>query len=364
MNDHRLRGGPSGGPSLGGDHPFLPDFCAAPRVLSVVVIAELLAIVLVLAPGGAQQDIWSRLGLTSLFIQWVALSVAALLCVLRPRLIRCSDAVITLASLALMLGVTLIIAEAAYRIMVELDLAVGLPRPGRHEFLARSLAISAIVTGLTLRYFYVQHQWRQQVQAELRTRLQALQARIRPHFLFNGMNTIASLIRARPEVAERTVEDLAELFRASLAEPGLVPLGTELALARRYLDLERLRLGARLRVSWDMDGLPQDALIPALTIQPLLENAVYHGIEPLPSGGEVEVHGRREGDRLRVEIRNPLAADTTRCRGGHQMAQDSVRQRLAAHFGERGRLAVETGHDCYRAQISFPYRRDETADRR
>jgi len=225
------------------------------------------------------------------------------------------------------------------------------------DFWLRTLSISAIVGALVLRYFYVQHQWKQRTAAEAAARLQALQARIRPHFLFNCMNTIASLTRSDAGRAERAIEDLADLFRASLSDARtLVPLAEEFELVRRYLAIEGLRLGERLRVEWEIEAVPGTTRIPQLTLQPLVENAIYHGIEPLAAGGVVRIAGRVRDAALEIEITNPVRAGGSR-ESGNRLAQENVRQRLAACFGERGTLTIEPGGEGgarYTARISVP----------
>jgi two-component system sensor histidine kinase AlgZ len=347
-----------------GEEPFLPDLCTAPRVLSVVVTGELLAIVLTLAPRASGAAGWEQLALASLFIQWIALSTIGVLCLLRPHLGGVGDAWAAILSLLVLICLTLVISEAASWVDQYAGLQLHVSAGPQHEFALRNLVISAIIGGVAMRYFYVQHQWRHQVQAEAGARIQALHARIRPHFLFNSLNTIAGLIPTRPELAERAVDDLAEVFRASLAENRLIPLEEELAVARRYLHLEELRLGQRLQVAWRVDQVPADALVPWLVIQPLVENAVYHGIEPLPGGGLLDVAGRLERGLIHFDIRNPLPArEPSAPRRGFRMAQDNVDQRLAAHFEGRGGLTVEPGDKEYRVHLWFPYVTDAPADR-
>jgi two-component system sensor histidine kinase AlgZ len=222
------------------------------------------------------------------------------------------------------------------------------------EFLTRNLAISAIVSALMLRYFYVQYQWKRNLEAETEARLAALQARIRPHFLFNSMNTIASLTRSEPEIAEQVVEDLADLFRVTLSEGRqLVTFGEELAHANRYLNIERLRLGDRLEVRWAVDEVPAGLPIPALTLQPLLENAIYHGIEPLAGGGIIEVRGTIEGGEAHIEIDNPRPTFGATARRGTQTALENVRQRLQAAFGG-DRVAVHETPEQFRVVLRLP----------
>ena len=173
------------------------------------------------------------------------------------------------------------------------------------------------------------------------------------------MNTIAALARTQPAVAEQVTEDLADLFRASLGDAGApATLARELELCREYVRIESVRLGERLEADWQLDGLPVDALLPPLTLQPLVENAVYHGIEPRAEGGVVRLSGVRDGDWLRLTLENPVEAGRQvglRPDGNH-IAQANVRERLAAFFGPGARMDVETGTGSYRVTLRFPYR--------
>src|SRR5690606_31316183 len=200
---------------------------------------------------------------------------AAGMAAFRPLLAGRGNAIAATVAYAWVLIVTAAVSYGGYRLLEPAALA------GPREFVLRSLGVAGIVAAVALRYLYMQHEWKRRLESESAARIEALQARIRPHFLFNSLNTIAAMIEAAPKAAEAAVEDLADLFRAALAANSrLVPLCDELALARGYLALEHLRLGERLQVEWDVDTLPVDALVPPLTLQPLLENAVYHGIEP------------------------------------------------------------------------------------
>jgi two-component system sensor histidine kinase AlgZ len=188
-------------------------------------------------------------------------------------------------------------------------------------------------------------------------RLMALTARIRPHFLFNSLNAVLGVIRADPRRAEQALEELAELFRVLMQDNReLVPLSAEIALARQYLDLERLRLGERLQARWEIDTCPPDALVPPLMLQPLLENAVYHGIEPLGEPGEIEISLARRQERLLIEIGNPVA-DIGSHQGGNRMALDNIRERLLLFFDLEATLETEQAGNRYRVRIVLPYRR-------
>ena len=328
---------------------FLPNFCAIRMVFAVVVSAQLLAIVITLGVFPRPGSFWSELSLRSLYIQWVALSVAALYCVLRRPLGRLSH------SLAGVLAwlVILLVTGLVFAIAHLLGLPTGSP-PGLA--LAHHLAIAGIVGAVLLRYLYEQHRERQHELAESRARLQALQARIRPHFLFNSMNTIASLTRVDADLAEQVVQDLSDLFRATLSEiDALSTLTRELELARGYLRIEAQRLGGRLRVEWDIDELPVDVRLPPLLLQPLLENAVYHGVEPSTDGGTVIVSGRFRDGVVNLAVRNSLPpVPPERPRSGNQMAQENVRARLDVAFGSDAGMVVGRVDGCYQVRLHFP----------
>ncbi len=349
---------------------FLPNFCNIRIVFIIVVIAELLAFILALAPQGQSTGRWNDLSLISLFMQWVALTCTTLLCACRRFLSRLNNAGAGIASYSLILLVTAILSEIAYIIGRGTGLEYVLAPDWHSEFLLRNILVSAIVSAVVLRYFYVQYQTRNNSAAESKARFQALQSRIRPHFIFNSLNTIASLTRSRPALAEELIEDLADLFRVNLSDAAnLTTLGEELALTRRYLKIEQFRLGERLQLHWELEGLPEDASMPALLIQPLLENAIYHGIEPLAEGGTIHIHGQYQQSLIIITITNPVTRQQplTR-RSSNHMALQNIRERLAIHFGVDGSLTDSTNtpggqlpaHGCagdglFQVKLSFPY---------
>ncbi len=332
---------------------FLPRFCAIRALFAVVVLAQVLSFVLVLARLPAVGDPWRQLALISLFVQWVALGSVGLLCLARPLLARLHPGPAALISYLLVLLVTALASEVA----CASGVVDGLDGGGGHgAFILRNLALGTLVSGLALRYFYLQHRARAQVRAEARARADALQARIRPHFLFNSLNTVAALTLSDPARAEEVVQDLADLFRVALkSDQGLVPLADELEVARRYLRIEGLRLGRRLRVRWREKPLPPGLRVPPLILQPLLENAIYHGIEPRQDGGELQVLVSHRRRCLYLEVRNPLPPPNRRHRGqGHHMAVANIQQRLAlAYAGDAG-VTTEVRDDEYRVRLAIP----------
>jgi two-component system, LytTR family, sensor histidine kinase AlgZ len=336
---------------------FIPDFCEPRMVLAVVLIAELVALTLALARPDA--PFMTELARLSLFLQWLGLTNAALLCYSRRWLARLAVPQSSVAVFGLILLNTVIISELALWLGTAFG-AIGFTElPTAHSpFLLRNAGIAIIVTALLLRYFFVTHEWQKQVRAEAHSRIQALQARIRPHFLFNSMNTIAALTRSDPPRAEEAVEDLADLFRATLRDShSPLRLKEELELTRIYQRIEALRLGERLAVTWDVAALPMRAFVPGLTVQPLLENAIYHGIEPLENGGTVTISGRVVDGEVELIVSNPVARDAAagEQRSGNRLALDNIRQRLDLAYGGRGSLTVDQQPDRYQVTVRFPY---------
>jgi two-component system sensor histidine kinase AlgZ len=219
----------------------------------------------------------------------------------------------------------------------------------------RTLVLTALGAIFLLGYFRLHTKAFSPALAE--ARLQALQARIRPHFLFNSLNAVLSLIRRDPKRAERALEDLSDLFRTLMADARqFVRLEEELELLERYADIEQLRLGERLRISWELDAAPSDALLPPMVLQPLLENAVYHGVEPGTGPGDVMVRIERRGERVHATIENPhLEAGNQRA--GNRMALENIRERLALFFDAEASIATQTANGRYRVDIEIPYRR-------
>ena len=340
---------------------FLPDFCGVRMAFVVVLIGELLAMVLTLSETDYYGNWASDLALKSLFIQWVALSSVALLCISRSRLNILPDHWAATLSYLLVLTVSLLISELAWQLLGREGMS-ALTTQSHGMFILRSLSISAIVGALALRYFYVQHQWRKNIESEAEARIQALQARIRPHFLFNCMNTIASLTRTRPKLAEEAIEDLSGLFRASLKDARqLSKLEDEVSLCRRYLNIENHRLGNRLQVDWDIDALPMNAPLPPLLLQPLIENAIYHGIELLPDGGTIHIKGTTDNDFIRLVIDNPLPPEGHKDQhSGNQLGQENTAQRLNALFGTQGKLEVKIDNHRYIVEITIPSHAKDT----
>lgn len=349
MQNERKQPGQSSAP---GKEFFLPELCLPQALLILVVLAELLVFVLVLIEPMRPDFDWVRLALISLFVQWIVLLSAALLCGLRPWLARLRAGVAGCIGCLLVVAVTLMCTAVTDYYQVNPPTSFD----GVVERYLRYALIAVIMSALMLRYFYLQSQWRKQQQAVLQARIESLQARIRPHFLFNTLNSIASLVTSDPVKAEQAVLDLSDLFRASLGKPGsLTTWREELELAKRYLSIEQYRLGERLQLDWAVSAIPDDLPIPQLTLQPLLENALIYGIAPRVEGGVVRVEADYERGVFILRVSNPYDEVVLRQNpGGTQQALANIGARLTALFGPLASLSVERRDGRHFTCLRYP----------
>ena len=321
----------------------LPNFCNLGVMLrSLVVVNLLLAAGAVLHAPDVASIGTSFMGLAAFGEPILLLSLAAL-CAARPFLHGLGYA----RSIAAVAAFEAVLAWAVGHVLARvLPAGPALPWP--------QLALLALfATGFTLAYFDLRARALSPAIAE--ARIQALQARIRPHFLYNSINAVLSLIRSEPRRAERALEDLADLFRVLMADNRtLAPIGNEVELVRQYLALESLRLGERLRVRWNLDAMRTDALVPPLLLQPLVENAVYHGIEPSESGGEIEIDVQVAEGQLLMSLSNPYPGGG-RHSAGNKMALVNIRERLQLHFDAEATMRSEVKDGMYKVTIRMPY---------
>ena len=318
----------------------LPDFRNLGVALRTLLAVNFLGVLTVVVRSTHPDDLFEGLVLMSGRLELPLLLSLLILYLLQPVLKRmafakgvASTAIIVLA--CAMLSETLLAADAYQRI---------------------GAMAWAIVAGAAV-LIYFDYRSLRLSPAESEARLLALTSRIRPHFFFNSLNAVLGVMRSDSRRAETALEELADMFRAVMKDHReLVTLGEELALCERYLDLERLRLGERLRVAWSIDGCPADALIPPLLLQPLVENAVYHGIEPSAEPGTVTIAGELRSGELRIEVANPISSGA-RHQAGNRMALDNIRERLMLFYDLEASLGIEKGPESYVIRIRLPYRR-------
>ncbi|MGQ4661277.1 histidine kinase [Lysobacter sp. F6437] len=321
----------------------------APAIIWMLLTGEGLAVVLALAPG-IEDDRLRYFGLISLAIQWISLSTLAALYLLRRPLARLRPPHVAYVALALLLAITLAISNLAWFFFRDVW-SLQADQWNGMQWRLTGIVLAVGLLGLAA----FQNHWRGRLHAvrAKQSELQALQARIRPHFLFNTLNTGAALVHQKPEAAERLLLDLADLFRAALAGPRQISLEDELSLARRYLEIEALRFGERLQVRWELPRELPAVTVPALSIQPLVENAIRHGVERLPSG-EIEVAVSTTPDTVIVRISNPLPRPGGLAMSGHQVGLNASQVRIEALTGGRGSVRTEVVDGRFVATVRLP----------
>jgi two-component system, LytTR family, sensor histidine kinase AlgZ len=322
----------------------LPDFCNLGVLLRTLVLVNLMCLGGALAKSPTLNGIWQEILNYSLLVQPALLFSLGALCASKKMMqkldYRTSIVLVFLLELLIVTGMLYFFAP----LLTENESS----NPLRYWLLC------LLMTAAVLLYFNMRN--RALSPALTEARLQALQARIRPHFLFNSINAVLSLVRKEPQRAERALEDMADLFRVLMADnKQLTRLEDEVKLCRQYLDLEQLRLGERLQIAWHVEKMPGDAMVPPLILQPLLENAVYHGIEPLSEPGEINLNIYRNKDnQVIIVLRNPYSQEGSH-HIGNKMAMGNIRERLSLHFDVEASLKTQITGNSYQATITLPY---------
>jgi two-component system, LytTR family, sensor histidine kinase AlgZ len=320
----------------------LPNFCNLGTMLRVVVIVNALCFAAALVRLDKGGSIWT---------QFLVISAVAQPAIIVSLLINCGLRRVFAKLPYWPSIVLLLIVETAIAIAFWWWLEVLMPLEA-NVIWWQYAALFAFAVAVLLVYFDLRS--RALSPALTEARLQALQARIRPHFLFNSINAVLSLIRAEPRRAERVLEDMSELFRVLMADNRkLKPLSDEIELCRRYLEIEQLRLGDRLQVKWNIDVLPMDALVPPLILQPLVENAVYHGIEPMNVPGELVIDITARAKQVEIHLTNPYQSGSTHV-SGNRMAIANIKERLQLHFDAEASLKTNVTADRYTVIITLP----------
>ncbi len=321
----------------------LPNFRNMGIILRIVCSVTLFSMLVAVLRADSWSGMWSSLAGASAVVQPVlVLSVLALF-----TLDAWLHSLSYRAGLVIVVALEVLVVTLVYRLLLEVN---SDNPPFRLE---RYWLVTLLASGALLYYFHLRSRALSPALSE--ARLQALQARIRPHFLFNSLNAVLSLVRSEPRRAEAALEDMAGLFRVLMADNReLSTLESEVELTRQYLNLEQLRLGERLKVEWHIDKMPGEARVPPMVLQPLVENAVYHGIEPSMTMGVIHINAYKVRDEVHVVLRNPYRKTGTH-HAGNKMAVGNIRERLSLHFDAEANLSATVSDNEYQVHIRMPY---------
>lgn len=341
------------------ENSLIPEFCRGHSLLTLAYVMELMAVVLTLSGSTTGQAALRQLGLLSLYLQAIGFGSAGALCLVRPWLTSERTGVLFFGCWWVIVLVAFVISTVTWRIDAQFGFG-QIPASEPWHFVLRTVCIAALVAVLLLRYLWERHQWQEESRAEADGRYLALQARIRPHFLFNALNSLAELIPTKPELAEEMVIDLSDLFRVSLdSRQRLIPLREEIEIVKGYMRIEEIRLGDKLLVNWEVPDNVLDAQVPRLTVQPLVENGVLHGVSRLRARGMLHVIARREGEYLVVDVENPIPPEEAPKRAGTGTAINNIAQRIKLIYGDRAKLILGEDRDefgpLFRARLRLPY---------
>ena len=332
------------------------------HLIELFVASNILALLLSLAEAHGWSDLSGmRLLEYALYINWVLLSFVACFEKLQPRFKQLSlsqnliSGFFLLQSIVLLTSLSLnfLMYWGSYWSLSHFHLEI--------LFKGLSLHLSyGVLLGLfCFRYVFLREQWLTQQQSELKARVQALQARIQPHFLFNSLNNVLSLISIDPDKAEQMLIDLSRLFRASLQELKLVRLSDEIELSQRYLAIEQVRLGERLKVEWKFVHLERarEVHIPLLTLQPLLENSIAHGVEQILAPSQITILIEILEKQVNIVISNPYPPERLKQADGNGVALENVKQRLEAYFGEKVTFQSYAGARIFTTVVQYTYKK-------
>ncbi|WP_313584781.1 sensor histidine kinase [Acinetobacter variabilis] len=330
-------------------------------LLEMFIGGNVLAMVLALAKAQS----WQALNLVDLlqymlYINWILLCFAALVELFHQHFQRMGIKLALICGFLLLQAIVLVTTTSLNVLTYfgsnlnfqGLSLAIALEQVGLH------LSFGILLGMFCFRYLYLREQWAQQQHSELNARIQAMQARIHPHFLFNSLNSVISLISIDPDKAEQMLLNLSRLFRASFQELKLVKLQEEIELCQRYLEIEQIRLGERLQVEWKLENkdLYSQVQIPLLTLQPLVENSIFHGVEKILTKSTISILIEILQNQINIIITNPYTQDNKTLKKGHGIAIENVRQRLEAYYGPTMTFQTFAGGGVFTTVVQYRYK--------
>ncbi|MDE2429979.1 MAG: histidine kinase [Burkholderiales bacterium] len=340
--------------SVNNSEPLIPDCCNAGVVFRILLGSNLVILLGIFSRGDNWLSNWQNFVESSMLIETICLTSLLLLCSLRRWVYRHA-----LSDWAQRLLCAVIPALIASGLLFALDRLEWFSESFPRLNFTYAVLLCMILGILFQQYFELRTRANSPALGE--ARLQALQARIRPHFLFNSLNTALSLIRSDPRRAETVLEDLADLFRVLMRDTrNLTSLQDEIRLCEQYLAIEKIRLGERLQVEWHRENLyPEDLAkteIPSLLLQPLIENAVHYGVEPSLVTATIHIELKKNLDKIEICVRNPHHAASS-LPSGNQMALENIRQRLSLLYDIEAQISYGIVDSQFKVSLTFPARR-------
>ena len=327
------------------------------HLLELIVASNVLAMVLALAEARSWHALEGiRVLQYTFFINWVILSFSAFVDYFQDFFTKLSQKVALTLGFVVLQIIVLLTTCAVNIIQFWAARSTGFSEDVLFHGVSLHLGYGILLGAFCLRYLYMREQWLRQQYSELNARIQAMQARIHPHFLFNSLNSVVSLISIDPDKAENMLISLSRLFRASFQELKLVSLEEEIDLCKQYLSIEKMRLGDRLTVEWNIQATPIElkrATIPLLTLQPLLENSIFHGVEKVLQASTISVLVEILQNQVTIVITNPYSHDKIKSRTGNGIAIENVEQRLKAYYGPAVKFQVYGGVSLYTTVVSY-----------
>ena len=317
-------------------------------VLASLVVSQVVAIVLAFAPN-VEDDIWLRLGIISLFLHLIVLVSTSSLYFCRFFLQKRTQTFQLSLFFVFFLLSTCIFSILFSHFAFDIDDTNSLI-----YFILRNCIIVALLTALFVQFLLIYFEKEQQTKALARAELDALQARIRPHFLYNSLNTAAELTHHDATAAEQAILALAALSQAAMRSGQSVPLEDEITLSKQYVALEAWRFGNRLKLDWQIPNELPALNIPCLTLQPLIENAVCHGVEPSETGAVIKVELHVTSGYLTIIVTNPIVVATTNTRPSNGMALENIRQRLNIYYKGKAQLTIANKNGVFRVKVVIP----------
>ena len=330
------------------------------HLIELFAASSILAVVLMLAEAGTWQAMnWGHVLQYLLYIYWVILVFIVVIQKIQPKINHLNHVVVFTFAFFLLQGIVLL--TTIFLNALLLMLHFGWRQLGDWQQLfdhaGLHLSYGVLMGAFSLRYLYIRDQWLKQQHSELQARIQAMQARIQPHFLFNSLNSVVSLIAVDPDKAEDMLINLSRLFRVSLQELKLVSLAEELQICRQYIAIEQIRLRDRLQMDWRLPDIQalQYIQIPVLSLQPLLENSIFHGVEKISSPCKISVLVEILDRQVNIVITNPYLQEQQGQRQGNGIALENVKQRLRAYYGDAAYIQCFAGQGIFTTILTYPY---------